>query len=125
MPKISALLGVLFPLLIAPGSSVQTIDISGTWNAQTTSVLGTARQSITFKQASDRFTGQMITSEGKRELITDGKITGDQVQFNVMRQRADGQTVLVLYRGKITGKQMAGTFVGWSGRTVNWIATHR
>jgi hypothetical protein len=74
--RITSTLGVLFPVLMAVGSLAQSIEISGAWTAKTTSALGTARQSLTFKQAGDRFTGEMITSQGKTEAIKDGKING-------------------------------------------------
>jgi len=114
---------VCFPLLLAVGGCAQSVNVSGTWTAKTTSQLGQARQRITFKQDGDRFMGEMITSEGRKEIIRDGKINGDEIEFRVVRKRATGETVLVLYRGKLTGNQMAGSFVGWSGRTVNWSAT--
>ena len=105
-----------------PAAMAQKANLSGTWKAKTTSAQGTAEQTITFQQTGDTFTGEMTTSQGARQAIKDGKIKGDEIEFNVERMRPNGETSSVAYKGKLKGDEISGTFVGQTGRTVEWTA---
>lgn len=109
-------------LIAASGAIAQTVNISGTWKAKTTSAQGSAEQSITFKQAGNSFTGEMVTSQGAKEAIQDGKINGDEIEFNVERKRPSGETASIPYKGKVKGDEISGTFTGATGRSVEWTA---
>lgn len=111
-----------FLLLLASWAVAQAVDITGTWKAQVQSPQGTPQQTITFQQTGNSFTGEMITSQGDKEAIKDGKVKGDEIEFLVERRRPSGETALVPYKGKVTGDEIKGTFVGASGRTLEWTA---
>jgi hypothetical protein len=98
-------------------------NISGNWKAKTVSAQGSAEQTITFNQNGDAFTGEMTTSQGTKESVKDGKVIGDDIEFNVERKRPNGEVSMVAYKGKVTGNQIAGTFVGATGRNIEWTAT--
>jgi hypothetical protein len=115
----------LLVLLCGTSGCARSADISGTWNAKTTSSQGVSEQTITFTQAGNTFGGQMITSQGAVEPVQDGKIAGQQMEFVVVRKRANGKTDMVPYKGRVTGDEIVGTFVGASGRTVTWSATQQ
>ncbi|MBI2815570.1 MAG: hypothetical protein HYX72_01390 [Acidobacteria bacterium] len=117
----TAILGSLI-LVLATGALAQNADLSGTWRAKTTSAQGSAEQTITFKQTGNSFTGEMITSQGSKEVIKDGKVDGDQIEFTVERKRPTGETADVPYKGKINGDEVSGTFTGATGRSVEWTA---
>jgi len=102
----------------------QNVKLTGNWKAKTVSARGTAEQTITFKQTGDKFTGKMVNSQGVEEDIEDGKITGDQIEFKIVRQQPNGNMAPVVYKGKVSGDEITGTFTGASGATVNWTA-HR
>jgi len=117
----TAILGTL-SLALATWALAQNADLSGTWKAKTTSAQGSAEQTITFQQTGNSFTGEMITSQGAKEVIKDGKISGDEIEFTVERKRPTGETADVPYKGKIKGDEIAGTFTGATGRSVEWTA---
>lgn len=100
----------------------QGVDISGTWNAKTVSARGTSEQTISFSQSGDTFTGEMVNSAGAKEPIADGKISGNDIQFNVERKRPTGEVSKVAYEGTVKGDEITGTFTGASGATINWTA---
>lgn len=110
-------------ILAATWALAQGVDISGTWNGKTVSARGTAEQTITFTQSGDSFTGEMVNSAGVKEAITDGRISGNDIEFNVERKQASGDVSKVAYRGTVKGDEITGTFTGASGATVNWTAT--
>ena len=111
-----------FLLLLASWAVAQTVDITGTWKAQTKSARGTAEQTITFQQSGNSFTGEMITSQGGKEAIQNGKVNGDAIEFSVERQQPTGATTVVAYKGTVKGDEITGTFLGASGNTVEWTA---
>jgi len=120
--KIAILTAVLLAATSATRTMAQGPDISGAWKAKTVSARGTAEQTITFKQSGSSFTGEMVNSAGVREAITDGKITGSDIEFNVERKQASGDVSKVAYKGKVDGDEITGTFTGASGASVNWTA---
>jgi hypothetical protein len=109
-------------ILAATWALAQGVDISGTWNAKTVSPRGTAEQTISFNQSGQSFTGEMVNSAGVKEAITDGKISGNDIAFNVERKQASGDVSKVPYKGTVNGDVITGTFTGASGATVNWEA---
>ena len=109
-------------ILTASGALAQGVNISGAWNAKTVSARGSAEQTITFLQSGDSFTGEMVNSAGVKEAITDGRITGKAIEFNVERKQASGEVSKVAYQGTVNGDEISGTFTGASGATVNWTA---
>jgi hypothetical protein len=112
-------------LLMAGWAVAEDNPLSGTWTAKTVSARGSAEQTITFKQSGDSFTGVMITSQGDMEPIKDGKIKGDELEFNVERKQPSGETSKVAYKGKLNRDQITGTFVGATGRSVDWTAARK
>ena len=117
----SAILTVV--LLSATAALAQGVNLTGTWKAKTVSARGSSEQTITFKQTADTFTGDMTNSQGVKEAIVDGKVTGSDIEFNVERKQASGEVSKVAYKGTVKGNEITGTFTGASGATVNWTAT--
>jgi hypothetical protein len=112
-----------FALFVTTWAMAQGVNVSGAWKAKTVSPRGTAEQTLTLTQTGSTFTGEMVNSQGVKEAVKDGKITGDAVEFSVERKQASGETALVPYKGTIKGNEMSGTFTGATGATVNWTAT--
>jgi hypothetical protein len=121
MKRNRILLAIIATLLTSFGLA-QDAKLNGTWNAKTVSPRGTAEQTITIKQTGKTFTGEMTTSQGIKEAIKDGKISGDQIEFNVERKQPSGDTATVPYKGTVKGDEITGTFTGASGRDVDWTA---
>ena len=109
-------------ILAASWAIAQGVNLSGTWKAKTVSARGSSEQTITFTQTGDSFTGEMVNSAGVKESITDGKVSGNAIEFSVERKQASGDVGKVAYKGTVSGDEITGTFTGASGATVNWTA---
>ena len=115
---------ILSVLILAAGWAVaQAVDLNGTWKAKTVSPRGTAEQTITFKQTGDTFAGGMVNSQGVKEPIADGKISGNNIEFVVERKQPSGDVSKVPYKGTVAGNEISGTFTGASGASIQWTAT--
>jgi len=110
-------------LLSATWALAQGVNLSGTWKAKTVSARGSSEQTVTFKQTGNTFTGEMTNSQGVKEAIVDGKVTGSDIEFNVERKQASGEVAKVAYKATVKGDEITGSFTGASGATVNWTAT--
>jgi len=95
---------------------------SGNWN--TALILGDGNRiegSLKLKQEGDKLTGATVRNDNETQ-IQDGKITGDEIAFTVVRDR-DGRKVTAKYKGKITGDTVKGKVESdWSGdwQTLDW-----
>ena len=107
-------------LLVAALVMAQSVNLTGTWKTQTKSARGISEQTMTLTQTGDTFTGEMVTAQGDKQPIKDGKIMGSDIEFNVERKQPTGETSNVLYKGKISGDEITGTFKGASGAEVEW-----
>ncbi len=107
-------------LLAAAFAMAQSVNLTGTWKTQTKSARGSSEQTMTLKQTGNTFTGEMVTAQGDKQPIKDGKVTGNDIEFNVERKQPTGETSNVLYKGKVTGDDITGTFKGASGADVEW-----
>jgi hypothetical protein len=72
----------------------------------------TAQGSLTLKQSFQMVSGS-LGAASRQTAITDGKLRGDQIAFNVGAAR---------YEGRVNGNRIEGTVVS-GGRTTNWEAT--
>jgi hypothetical protein len=73
------------------------------------------------KQDGDKLTGAVARNDSETQ-IQDGKISGDDIAFTVVRDR-DGRKVTAKYKGKITGDSIKGKVESdWSGdwQTLDW-----
>ena len=98
---------------------------SGNWN--TALILGDGNRiegTLKLKQDGDKLTGATVRNENETQ-IQDGKIAGDEITFQVIRDR-DGRKVTAKYKGKITGDTVKGKVESdWSGdwQTLDWEGT--
>jgi hypothetical protein len=84
---------------------VQAADVSGQWVAQVPGRDGnTMETTFQFKVAGDQVTGTMANQFGERE-ISGGKITGDDLAFNVVIDMGGNQMTLV-FKGKVAGDEI-------------------
>lgn len=97
-------------------------DATGTWKVQVKNNRGTFTQTYVFKQVNSDLTGQIASPQGRKEVIKDGKVRGDDIEFNVERRQPNGHTEIVSYKGKVKGDEIRGTFLGPGGHTVEWTA---
>ena len=109
----------------AKRDSAKAAAASGNWN--TALILGDGNRiegTLKLKQDGNKLTGATVRNENETQ-IQDGKITGDEITFTVIRER-DGRKVTAKYKGKITGDTVKGKVESdWSGdwQTLDWEGT--
>jgi hypothetical protein len=80
-------------------------DITGKWTAEVPGRNGNT-QTVTFNftASGTTLTGNMANARGEAP-ITDGKIDGDTVTFNVVRKMQDNE-ITIKYKGKVSGDKI-------------------
>ncbi len=93
-------------LMLAAGTlCLQAADVTGKWVAQVPGRDGnTMETTFTFKVAGETLSGSMENQYGERE-ISDGKVSGDDISFNVNIEFNDNKMTLV-YTGKVAGSEI-------------------
>ena len=81
-------------------------DITGTWNAEVETDMGSGTPTFVFKQTGEELSGTYKGTFGEQKLT--GKVKGDQVEFSFTID-AGGQTAKALYKGKIEGSAINGS----------------
>jgi hypothetical protein len=80
-------------------------EITGAWKAEMPGRDGQTREvTFNFKQDGDKLTGT-TSGRGGEIPISDGKISGDEISFTVVRE-IQGDQVKMLYKGKISGAEI-------------------
>jgi hypothetical protein len=103
------------------------LHLDGTWKWSFTMPDGSkVEPRVQLKQEGARLTGTAQFRAGTAVEIRNGIIQGDQVSFQVVRER-DGQTTTTTYRGRLTGDTIKGTLESdWTGekKSYPWEAQH-
>lgn len=95
----------LIALMAVFALTMSAADIDGKWKAEYTTPDGQTRTStFDLKADGDKLTGTVSSPRGETS-ITDGKISGDEVSFAVVRNMG-GNEVKVLYKGKVSGNDL-------------------
>ncbi len=112
-------------------AEAKAADASGTWTWTMRGRQGRPDQKVTakFKVDGNKLTGT-VTSPGRNGQtneteIKDGKVNGDEISFNLVRER-NGNTMTTKYSGKISGDTIKGKMeYERNGEPVsrNWEAT--
>jgi hypothetical protein len=94
-------LGILL-VLLSLSVAAPAADISGKWQAEMKTPDGQTRTStFEFKADGEKLTGTVGSTRGNTE-ISEGKISGDDVSFVVVRKFND-QEFKMNYKGKVNG----------------------
>lgn len=95
----------VFALLVAVGFVAQAADVTGKWTAQVPGRGGQTReQTFNLKADGEKLTGTVSGMQGDTE-ISDGKVKGDEVSFNV-KMSFQGNDVKMVYSGKLVGEEL-------------------
>jgi hypothetical protein len=95
-------------VLLSALTSAFAADVAGKWTATVPGGRGQAESTITFvlKVDGEKLTGTINNTQAPGDIqITDGKVTGDDVSFSLMRDIGGTQTKVV-WKGKITGDEI-------------------
>ena len=104
--RLSVLMAVWAAVFVS-SLTLQAADaaVAGKWTAQVPGRDGQTRDvTFNFKTAGDKLTGTMSGRQGDVE-ITDGKVKGDEVSFNV-KMSFQGNEMKMVYKGKLSGDEL-------------------
>ncbi len=83
------------------------IDPTGTWKSSYTNQDGQVREStVKLKVEGEKLTGT-VSGRNNDTAIEQGKITGDEISFQVTRE-FNGNKVVIKYSGKVSGDTIKG-----------------
>jgi len=95
-------------------------DVTGKWKMSVQTPNGQTREStLDLKADGEKLTGSMEGGRGSQE-ITDGKVSGDNVSFAVVRN-FNGNEMKIQYKGVVSGDEMKLT-MGMGGREMEMTA---
>jgi len=97
------LLGALLGIFAFAASAA---DVTGKWTAQVPGRGGnTTENTFVFKVDGAKLTGTMDAGRGGPAEITDGKVSGDDISFTVVRNFG-GNDMKFVYKGKVSGSEI-------------------
>lgn len=112
----------------AAAKPVPDARVGGDWVWKWEGRDGASRESlITFKQDGKKLSGKMVRGEREPVEFSGGKVTGNQIEFAVVRESARGN-FSAKYEGKLEGDTIKGKMVGKMGdRTFDrdWVITRK
>lgn len=101
-------LAAAFGLVVAlGGTSALAADVTGTWKWSVERNGNTIETTLKLKQDGEKLTGTISGRAGNETEIEDGKVTGDDVSFQVTRTFNDNKMV-IKYEGKQSGDTIKG-----------------
>jgi hypothetical protein len=89
-------------------------DIDGKWTGQIQGRNGPRTQTLMLKASDKALTGSIDGGRGGPVEISEGKIDGSNVSFNVVRE-FQGNKVTQMYKGSISGSELKLTVSGGRG----------
>jgi hypothetical protein len=84
---------------------VYAADATGKWSFETRGRNGPITQTLTLKQDGSTLSGTLMGGRGGEVEISDGKVDGNNVSFNVIRE-FQGNKITIKYTGVMTGDEM-------------------
>jgi hypothetical protein len=126
--KPSVIAFILFGFALAPHAAEITGPLAGVWTWNFTMPDGSVvKPQLRLKLEGDTLTGTNSFRPGTEIAISDAKLEGDQISFQVVRER-DGRQVITRYRGKVADGRITGKIESnWNGefQTYDWEAVHQ
>jgi hypothetical protein len=80
-------------------------DATGKWSFETQGRNGPMTQTLSLKQSGGDLTGTLAGGRGGEVQISDGKVDGNNVSFNVVRE-FQGNKVTIKYNGVMSGDEL-------------------
>ena len=111
--------------LAALATSARAADVTGKWTMAYKVQDTERKQPMELKQEGEKLTGTVVGRNDQKTEIKDGTVKGNDVAFSITRE-VQGQQLKSLYKGKVDGDTMKGTFsinFGGQERTIDWTAT--
>ncbi len=86
-------------------ASAFAADVDGTWKATVETPNGTMESTFTFKSDGTKLTGTTSNQFMGEQAISEGKVEGKDISFNVTMSR-DGNEFKLVYKGTVEGSNM-------------------
>ena len=100
-----------------PPAAAKVTDVSGTWELNVESPMGSRASDAIFTQTGETLGGKMVSPRGEVPLT--GAISGDAIKFGI-NVNVQGQSLQIDYSGTVTGDTMSGTVVFGSFGDGKW-----
>jgi hypothetical protein len=91
-----------------PPAAAKATDVSGTWELNVESPMGSRASDAIFTQTGETLGGKMVSPRGETPLT--GTISGQTVKWGI-NVNVQGQNLQIDYTGTVTGDTMSGTVV--------------
>ncbi len=105
-----------------PPAAAKLPDVSGTWELNVESPMGSRASDAIFTQTGETLGGKMVSPRG--EVPLNGTIKGDAVNFGI-NVNVQGQNLQIDYAGTVTGDTMSGTVVFGSFGDGKWTGKRK
>jgi D-glucosaminate-6-phosphate ammonia-lyase len=105
-----------------PATAAKVTDVSGTWELNVESPMGSRASDAIFTQTGETLGGKMVSPRGEVPLT--GTIDGDAVKFGI-NVNVQGQSLQIDYSGTITGDTMSGTVMFGSFGDGKWTGKRK
>jgi D-glucosaminate-6-phosphate ammonia-lyase len=105
-----------------PATAAKVTDVSGTWELNVESPMGSRASDAIFTQTGETLGGKMVSPRGEVPLT--GTIDGDTVKFGI-NVNVQGQSLQIDYSGTITGDTMSGTVMFGSFGDGKWTGKRK
>jgi hypothetical protein len=93
------------PILLVLALAVFAADVSGKWTFEQQGRNGAQTVTLMLKADGSNLTGTVDAGRGGPAEITGGKVDGDNVSFNVVREM-NGNSMTTKYAGTVSGSEM-------------------
>jgi hypothetical protein len=111
--------------LLAVSALAVFAGVAGTWKAIAEGPNGAMERTFVFKVDGNTLTGETTSSMLGKSTITDGKVDGDSLSFNITVKFQDNE-MKVSYKGKVAGDDIKltsevpdfGQSIEWTGKRV-------
>jgi hypothetical protein len=105
-----------------PPPAAKVTDVSGTWELNVESPMGSRASDAIFTQTGETLGGKMVSPRGEVPLT--GTVSGDSVKFGI-NVNVQGQNLQIDYTGTVTGDTMSGTVVFGSFGDGKWTGKRK
>jgi hypothetical protein len=95
----------LLLLTVALAIAALAADVTGTWKGTADTPMGPVERTFVFKADGHTLTGETTSSMTGKSAITDGKVDGDKISFNVAIS-VQGYDMNLHYTGVVSGGEI-------------------
>jgi hypothetical protein len=110
-------------LLLASAFVLAAVNVSGDWEMTVKTPQGDRTRPVTFVQDGEKLTVKTTGRDGQ-EMVSQGTVKGNDIEWTIIRTGQDGTEFKMVYKGKIEGDKMTGTF-DMRGQPVEWTAVRK